>query len=78
MKHLFWRIRHLPTGLHYQPVKGYKKNSLSKGGKVYHKKPTLEHINHGYHRLIDGESEFLKFVREEWKVICYEVVEVKE
>ena len=46
-----YRIKHIPTGLFYAPVTGrftkYKTN-LKKTGKVYHKKPTLKHISHGY------------------------------
>lgn len=59
-----WKIRHIETGLFYQPVRGYKKNSLSKFGKVYHQKPSLKHLEHGYHRLINGESIFFKL--SEW------------
>lgn len=30
-----YRIKHIPTGLYYQPRK-YRGNNLSKNGKVYH------------------------------------------
>lgn len=56
----FWKIQHKETGLFYQPVRGYKKNSLSKRGKVYNSKPSLKHLSHGYHRLIKGESVFIR------------------
>jgi hypothetical protein len=38
----FYRIRHIPTGLYYQPVKGRwdgEKSNISKNGKVYPKRP---------------------------------------
>lgn len=37
---MMYRIKHIPTGLYYQPRK-YRGNNLSKNGKVYHKRPIL-------------------------------------
>jgi hypothetical protein len=30
-----YRVRHIPSGLYYQPARGYRKSNLSKQGKVY-------------------------------------------
>lgn len=79
----FWKIKHKETGLFYQPARGYKKNSLSKRGKVYHLKPSLKHISHGYHRIINKESVFISLdkwvgnVRDTWIHEHFEVVEFK-
>jgi len=84
----FWKIKHKETGFFYKPYHGYNKNSLSKVGKVYTKKPTLKNISHGYHRLIDGHSVFIKtssynnmydkadWTEEVWEIIEYSVQEM--
>lgn len=33
-----FRLKHIQSGLYYQPVNGYIKSNLSKGGKLYHTK----------------------------------------
>ena len=84
----FYQIKHLSTGLFYTPVRGRPKSNLSELGKVYHKKPALKHISHGYSKVIDNPrfgkgvgfqprriSVFSKFVEDEWEVV---EVEVKE
>lgn len=37
---MFYKILHKPTGLYFTPSKGY--GNLSKQGKIYQKKPTLD------------------------------------
>lgn len=82
----FYKIRHMPTGLFYQPVKGRfdaEKTNLSKNGKVYHKKPTLKHISHHIcHSVKDESVEYwkrrsyqIKFVKSEWEIIEFTVIE---
>lgn len=79
----FWKIKHKETGLFYKPAGDYPKNSLSKKGKVYHKKPSLLHINHGYHRIIDKKSYFIKtsdwtdHQKFDWTGEIFEIVEFK-
>lgn len=80
----FYKIRHIPTGLFYQPTKGHfswEKTNLSENGKVYTKKPSLKHINQGYnviHKIKEypyKRSEFKRFDSSEWEIIEYVVVE---
>lgn len=39
-----YRIKHKPTGLYYQPHK-HGGNTLSRKGKIYHKKETLKYCS---------------------------------
>lgn len=44
-----YRIKHIPTGLYYQPKKGRWNNNKTHfhvGGKVYHRKPKIQDIGH--------------------------------
>ena len=79
----FYKIRHVPTGMYYQPTKGCgsDKTNLSKNGKVYQTKPSLKHLDHGYRRIIKGETRYqnksirLPFVKSEWEIVEFEVIE---
>lgn len=50
MKDKAYKIRHIPTGLYYIPIRGRftgQKSNLSRNGKVYiASKPVFAHINH--------------------------------
>ena len=82
----FYKIRHIPTGMYYQPVKGrsYEKTNLNKkNGKIYNSKPSLEHIRHGYNKLIpdpEGKrkniSKFFKFKKSEWEIVKFKIIEI--
>jgi ribosomal protein S30 len=37
---IFYKLKHIPTGMFYTPVKGYG-NNLTKKGKVYNQKPPI-------------------------------------
>ena len=72
----FFKLRHIPTQMFYQPVRGRftkDKNNLSKGGKVYHKKPSLSYIEHGYVQ----KGVFNKTKESEWEIVEYQVTEIK-
>jgi hypothetical protein len=77
----FYKIRHKPTGLFYQPTRNG--TNLSKRGKVYHLKPTLEHIKHcirGTKRIASrfSDCERIPFIYADWEIVHFAVVEVKE
>lgn len=79
----FYKIRHIETGKFYSPVKGYswEKTNLTKGGKVYTKKPTLKHIGHGYSIKTSQRSFFVRLNGEEdahqhFEIVTYKMVEV--
>lgn len=84
----FYKIRHIETGMFYQPVKGRfssTKTNLSKNGKIYNNKPSLKHIDHGYNMLIKNPdkplskrkiSKFFRFKKEDWEIVEFEVIEV--
>lgn len=40
-----YRIKHIPTGLFYTPLKGYGTGHLAFKGKVYTTKPNLNHVS---------------------------------
>ena len=45
-----YKVKHIPTGLFYKPSKYPSKSNLSKTGKVYHTKPSLQYwlsFSHG-------------------------------
>jgi hypothetical protein len=45
MKYLeFYRLRHKPTGLYYKPKRKSWDGNLSRKGKVYTVKPSLNHV----------------------------------
>jgi hypothetical protein len=78
-----YRIKHLPTGLYYRPsrelyVKGnnpigkYVKYNLSKVGKVYNKKPTLDWLG-GATFTAPGVLE--KVNPADWQIVKMEVTE---
>lgn len=84
-----FKIRHKPTGLWYQPVKGRwarTKSNIGKHGKVYISiKPTLEFItryNHISENIckehgIEWQDNF-KIPLSDWELVTYELVETKE
>lgn len=52
----FYRIRHIPTGLFYQPVKGRwqgEKSNFGENGKVYARKPSVKDVNTNGVRISD-------------------------
>lgn len=81
----FYKIRHKETGKFYTPVKGRYRDqtNITSGGKVYNKKPTLEHLKHGYHMVVAKQSVFIGGWRtnykpeEHFEIVTYEMVEVK-
>lgn len=81
-----YRIRHKPTGLYYQPIKGRwceNKSNLGESGKVYIAgKPSLDHIS--THNCISKSlcnkyniewSEDVRDLVNELEVVEYELVE---
>lgn len=74
---IVYRIRHIPTRLYYRPVvsgHGTKKSNLHKDGKVYHNKPTLKHISHGFN---DGRGRFCRVLRGDWEIVGYRLIEIR-
>lgn len=83
-----YRIKHKPSGLYYQPVKGRftgRITNLGPNGKVYiAKKPTLESSNIKGVRVSDKQItkygldcdpqwHNLKFVESDWNIQTYEL-----
>jgi hypothetical protein len=78
---ILYKIRHIPTGLYFKPNSNpYRKSSLSKDGKVYHKKPNLKvFLKCGYYHPTgkcwsSGMTskdlyEHRQYVPEEWEIV---------
>ena len=92
MSDIVYKLKHVPTGMYYQPVKGrfrHDKTNLSVRGKIYSTQsfPKLKniHINitESQSKKIEGfkQNMWKEFIietkPEDWKVISYNLVEVK-
>lgn len=61
-----YRIKHIPSGLYYQPVRGYIKANLSKRGKVYltgTNPITLQRLDYIYIQ-VDKETRVFNLVKD--------------
>jgi hypothetical protein len=79
----FWKIRHKPTGLFYKPSKFDSKENLSKVGKTYSRKPSINSLcgirvkNPDYDWQKYGSKQFFRVPMSELEVVEFEVIEVK-
>lgn len=70
---IFYKLKHIPTGLFFKPsAANYKKENLSKIGKVYQKKPSLSYIGR---RFYIENKVLVDFVRDDWRIVKYTVLE---
>lgn len=75
-----YKIRHIPSTCFYRPIAdgrpftGHETN-LHKDGKIYHRKPTLEHISNGYNDLAGIFHEGIE--KKDWEIVAYDLVERK-
>lgn len=67
-----YKIRHKPTDLFYRPIRGDQSN-LHKNGKLYHNKPTLKLLRHGFHDCFGLFHQ--KIIQDEWEIVIYTLVE---
>lgn len=75
-----YRIKHIPTGLYYQPNRHIKnltgeyiKSNLSNKGKIYHMKPSLPWIGSEYYNHLSSTKnrwgDFVSpFLDSEWEI----------
>lgn len=75
-----YKIRHKPSGLFFKPSRYGSKSNLSKNGKVYHRRPSLQHIGDIYHHPAELPKypyyyETRRFVASEWEVVELNVEE---
>lgn len=71
---LFWKIRHIPTGLFFKPSTYWAKAHLSKAGKVYQKRPkSLWCLLQGrYNHPLPGQGhESRAVIPSEWEAVPY-------
>jgi len=70
-----YKLKHVPTGLFFQPTKGAKKCNLSEVGKLYYKKPSHSYLK-PYIRNKDGSK--IKYNAYDWRLIGFSVRESRE
>lgn len=75
---MFYKIRHIPTGLFYRPGRACDKKNLSKNGKAYQQKPTLKWLGGIYGHPVPKKShygddwEYRKVIESEWEIVEYD------
>jgi hypothetical protein len=77
---IFYKLRHIPTGLFFKPSKYGSKSNLSKNGKVYSTKPSLKYVSNGYHHPLKqkwpkANYEYRKYVEGDWEIVEIKVTE---
>jgi hypothetical protein len=71
-----WRIKHIPTGMYYTPVRettvggSRVKTNLNKNGKVYFGKPSLkESCSHGFNNHLNPRKRVVALAAgQTWEV----------
>lgn len=90
---IVYKVRHKPTGLFYQPVKGRwtgSKSNLSKRGKLYETKQYPKRLYTGGVQVSDNLAKefkitlenkrygnYLRTKEEDWEVVEYKLTEIK-
>lgn len=74
MTQTFYKLRHIPTGRYFKPLKGIGRSQLSREGKVYSQMPTLNWLGDAFYET----SKKLTEVRaEDWEIDVYEAERTK-
>lgn len=92
MDTIVYKLRHKPTGLFYQPLKGRwhkDKSNLSKRGKLYETKQYPKDLHRGgtamsmasrkefgYPSKQEGYSDYLETQETDWEVVKFKLIEV--
>jgi len=90
---IVYKVRHKPTGLFYQPVKGRwtgSKSNLSKRGKLYETKQYPKRLHTGGIQVSDNLAKefkitlentrwgnYLRTKEEDWEVVEYKLTKIK-
>jgi hypothetical protein len=70
---IYYKLRHIPTGLFYRPTDYRKKSNLSKSGKIFIVKPelTLREGPYSFYKNLNFIK--LPIILDEWQIISYKV-----